>query len=611
MRTRSSIAVLLFLSAAWVAAAQPPVGTPPDSGKFVIRPGGKGVETLVPNSALPSAPTTGGAGPDEKTGFFVIRPGGKGLITATTQVNEPKQPNLTNPPTQPSPGAGGMLNVPPPGEQPAAVAGKDGKPLFDYWFAVGVEGQRVGYVNWAAKEMERNDKPFAFGVRYLNLTVSRFGSPVTQWGEESTVETGTGEVLITSMRQGLGKDQALALTGTVEGKTLKIKGDGAAAGASDTPWPGGVVGLAREPRLFKELKLKQGESFEFPSYIPTVNRVVKTTLTFEGEESKVLWSKTPERKLLRFVTKPEPIEKIKLPASTTWVDAETFEPLMLETDFPALGGRLVFLRTTKEAATAPVTKPVEMFNAQSIRLDREIPGIHGKGSVVYKVSAPRDDDPSTIFPADTRQEVKNLDAKAGTLELHVSARHGPAKDAPAQPAPGKEFTSSNYFLNWDNDGVKGHAAKAVAGLPATATAWDKAVAVEKWVRANMKAFEFSQAMTTADNVAKNLSGDCTEYAMLAAAMCRALGVPSRTALGVVYAPGPGGKPYLAYHMWTEVYAGDQWVPIDATLGMAGVGPGHVKITDNSWHDEKSFAPLLPVLRALTAKPSFEVLKVNP
>jgi transglutaminase-like putative cysteine protease len=118
-------------------------------------------------------------------------------------------------------------------------------------------------------------------------------------------------------------------------------------------------------------------------------------------------------------------------------------------------------------------------------------------------------------------------------------------------------------------------------------------------------------MTTADNVAKTLSGDCTEYAMLAAAMCRAAGVPSRTALGVVYAPGPGGKPYLAYHMWFEVYAGGQWLPLDATLGLGGVGPGHIKITDQSWHDERSVAPLLPVLRALTAKPIIEVLKVAP
>ena len=114
------------------------------------------------------------------------------------------------------------------------------------------------------------------------------------------------------------------------------------------------------------------------------------------------------------------------------------------------------------------------------------------------------------------------------------------------------------------------------------------MAVERWVKANMKAFEFSQAMATADNVAKTLSGDCTEYAMLAAAMCRAVGVPSRTALGLVYAPGTA-----ASRSWrttcgsrcTPAASGCRWT---RRSGMGGVGPGHVKIADHSWHDEKSF-----------------------
>jgi hypothetical protein len=357
--------------------------------------------------------------------------------------------------------------------------------------------------------------------------------------------------------------------------------------------------------------LKKDEPFDYLSYIPTVNRVVKSTISFDGEEVKVLWAKSAERKLFRFTTKPEVIGKIKLPSSTTWVDAETFEPLLVETDFPALGGRLTFLRTTQEAATAAVTKPVELFNAQSIRLDREIPGIHGKSSVVYKMSIPRDDDPASVFAEDARQEVKELDLETRTFELHVSSSHGPKKAVKAITQPGEEFTATSFFINWENHLVKGHAAKAVAGVPPGAGAWEKAVAVEKWVKANMKAFEFSQAMATADNVARTLTGDCTEYAMLAAAMCRAVGVPSRTALGVVYAPGPGGRPFLAYHMWTEVFAQDQWVPIDATLGLGGVGPGHIKIADHSWHEERSWAPLFPVLRALTARPAVSVMKVSP
>lgn len=587
---RTSCAAVLFLLSAWAATAQSPTSplSPGDAGKLVIRPGGKGAVPLAPGEREPG----------DKAGFLIIRPNGKGITTSP--VAAPKQAtSLTTVQT-------GSLNVPPPGS-PA----KAGKEIYDYWFAVGVEGQRVGHVNWAAKEIQQGDKTFAFGVRSLKLKVARFGQVVEQWGEESSVESLAGEVYLISMRQGLGKDQALALTGTVKEKVLEVKGEGAAAGASSTPWPGGVVGLVREPRLFKELKLKPGESFDYPTYIPSFNRVVKTTVTFEGEEAKVLWSSTPARKLLRFISKPAPIGKIKLPASTTWVDAETFEPFQLETDFPALGGRITYLRTTREAATIPVTRPVEVFNAQSIRLDREIPGIHGRGSVVYKVAAPRDDEPETLFANETRQQVKNLNAATKSFELHVSASHGPDRDTKAEPAPGKEFTESSYFINWDNAAVKEHAAQAVARLPRNSTSWEKALAVETWVKANMKAFEFSQAMATADNVAKTLSGDCTEYAMLAAAMCRAVGVPSRTALGLVYAPGSGGKPFLAYHMWFEVYAGEQWVPLDATLGMGGVGPGHVKIADHSWHDEKSFAPLLPVLRTLSARPTIEVLKVNP
>lgn len=591
---RAGLSIVLFvLSAGWMAAGQPPAA-PPDASKLVIRPGGTGAVPLAPGEKEPG----------DKAGFIIIRPGGKG--STATQVAEPLRPGtpatLTNPPT-------GSLRVPPPAPQPAES--NDGKPIYDYWFAVGVEGHRVGYVNWAAREKSQKDKTFAVGVRYLNLTVSRFGQPVTQWGEESSVETLDGQVLLTSMRQGLGKDQALALSGVVEGNTLKIRGEGAAAGAADTPWPAGVVGVAREPRLFKEQKLTPGASFAYPSYIPAVNRVVKTTLTFEGDESRVLWANTPARKLLRFVTRPEPIGPVKLPSSTTWVDAETFEPLQLESDFPALGGRLTFLRTTRESAMQPVTRPFEVFNAQSIRLDREIPAIHTRGSVVYKVTIAREDDPATVFATDSRQLVKNLDAKAKSFELHILARRGPESAAPDEPAPGKEFTSSNYFINWDNDTVKRHSARAIEGMPATASDWEKAVAIERWVKGNMRAFEFSQAMATADNVARMLSGDCTEYAMLSAAMCRAAGIPSRTALGVVYAPGKDGKPYLAYHMWFEVYAGKQWVPLDATLGLGGIGPGHIKITDHSWYEEKSFAPLLPVLRALTARPTVAVQKIGP
>ncbi len=571
MRT-TILAIVAFATAGWLAAQTPA------EPKIVIQPR-RAADTLE----------------KDFPGFLVIRPRSQAAIEEPPPVRTiPNNPMVA---TQPN---------------PAPVEKKDGKIAFDYWFAAAVEGERIGYLHWTASESQKDGKKFLLGVKHQHFTVDRFGQIVTQFGEESTVETPEGEVLVTSMRQGLGKDQALALSGIVDGKSLKVTGEGAAKEASnDIPWPGGVTGVAREPELFREAKMKPGETFDYLTYVAQVNRVIKVTVTFDAEESTSLWPNTPPRKLRRYTSRMEPVGKFKLPAATTWMDVESGEPLRVEFDFPGLGGRVVFLRTTKDAAVAPVTNPVKLFNAQSIRLNVEIPGVHAKNSIVYKVTLPKDDEPGTAFPSEPRQEIKNLNEKAKSFELHVSASRGPKAGAKAEPAPSKEFLGSSFFINWDNPLVKGHGLKAVAGLPAGATDWDKAKAVERWVRQNMQAVEFSQAMATADNVAKTLSGDCTEYAMLSAAMCRSVFVPSRTVLGLVYAPGPGGKPFLAYHMWFEIYADGQWLPLDATLGQGGIGPGHVKIADHSWHEERTFAPLLPVLRVLMAKPAFEVVKVSP
>ena len=96
--------------------------------------------------------------------------------------------------------------------------------------------------------------------------------------------------------------------------------------------------------------------------------------------------------------------------------------------------------------------------------------------------------------------------------------------------------------------------------------------------------------------------------MLTAAMCRAEGIPSRTAIGLVYADVERG-PVMAFHMWTEVWVEGQWRPLDATLGRGYVGATHLKITDHSWYDTRTMTPLLPVVRVL-GKVSIQVVSVD-
>ena len=102
-------------------------------------------------------------------------------------------------------------------------------------------------------------------------------------------------------------------------------------------------------------------------------------------------------------------------------------------------------------------------------------------------------------------------------------------------------------------------------------------------------------LVPADQTARELRGDCRHYALLTAALCRAQGIPARTAIGLIYVKPAGQGPVLGFHMWTEVWVNGRWLGIDATLGQGSVGAGHLKIADTSWNDVQTLAPLLPVV----------------
>jgi transglutaminase-like putative cysteine protease len=250
-----------------------------------------------------------------------------------------------------------------------------------------------------------------------------------------------------------------------------------------------------------------------------------------------------------------------------------------------------------------------LFDIQSIVLKDKIPNPHGQSAVVYRVTLTGpakdiSDIEKTFATGDGRQEIKNL--KGNTFELHIKAVRAP-KSAPRKDVP-DEFTTSNFFITSADGLVQQHAREAVGK---ESDPWKKALLIEKWVRANMRMLNFDNGMAPADWVAKNLAGDCTEFAMLAAAMCRAEGVPSRTDLGLVYHLDRDGKtPKLSYHMWMEVNVNGQWIALDPTLAMGSVGPGHIKICDHSWHETRSMVPLLPVMRVMTGKPKIEVIKIG-
>lgn len=594
------IAIVTCLVCSSLVLADPP-------GKIVIRPQGS---TPMPRRDAPP-------------GMTVIRPQAPGVrsietpaaavtapVKATpTPVSSPKPVLDPRPIDDPKPATSQPIG--------GAFDPEKGKILAETWDVAFVKGHKVGYFHVVVREYKRDGKDFIYATKKQSITVGRFGTQVTTTAEDSTLETTEGAVLVVRMGQEVSTGQKLVITGQVKGQMLVTKAEGVLKGHDEVPWPEGVIGFAKESTLFKDRKPKPGDKFDYNIYEGRVNRVVKITVTCKSQETVALLEGQPAKAYLKCEAKMEPIAKFKMPPATMWVDAETFEVVRTDQDMTGLGGKLVLIRTTKEVAMRPVGKVPDLFDVQSISLAKSVTDIHGKGAITYRIVVPGDDEPFTCFAHskfDDRQTITlGDDRKTLTMKVlgmkRVAAVSPKAGAAPLSP-PAELFLGKSYFIDWENDETKKQAAAIAATLPANATVADKAKAVEAWVHKNMRAVEFSQALAPTSQVSKNLTGDCTEFSMLCVGLCRAMGVPSHTAIGLVYA-APGGKPVLAYHMWFEVWQDNHWVGYDATLAKGGVGPGHLKVTDAHWHKEQSFAPLLPVLRVLNSQPRVEIGEVEP
>jgi hypothetical protein len=93
------------------------------------------------------------------------------------------------------------------------------------------------------------------------------------------------------------------------------------------------------------------------------------------------------------------------------------------------------------------------------------------------------------------------------------------------------------------------------------------------------------------------SGDCTEFAVLLAALARAQGIPARVVVGLAYSSRFSGREHVfSPHMWVQAYDGKKWKSYDAALD--GFDSTHIAFAVGNGEPQEvdtAFAQL-PVLR---------------
>jgi len=503
--------------------------------------------------------------------------------------------------------------------EPAAIRLRADTPaqvakVADNWDAAYLSGTQSGWFRTKTEE-RKSEKTRVFATTLtMNLQLKRYGSIVNTKMETMTEEDEQGKVLNVTLIQHL--DQGEALTrARVEGNKLIIRPPGNDQDRQ-VPYDPEAIGPRKAEGLLREKKAKTGDTIRYKTFEPSLLMVTGIEARVKGEEEIDVFvpdkadstrANREKRKLLRVDVVPDPINlmgtPLQLPTQTIWVD-DKYESLHSRTEMPGMGVLHLF-RTTKDIASKPGAAPEllpDLGTGSAIVLAKRVPDITSAKKIRWKMTIPDEANPAAAFTQDDRQTVGDVDKGSFVLTVK-SGRDAQGNDKP-NPEVGGEFKDACYYLDSDDATVRALARLAVGN---ETDPWKKAVKIEQFVNRKMKVSS-DVGFATASQVARSLTGDCRQHAMLAAAMCRAEGIPSRTALGLVYVDQSQAA-ILGFHMWMEVNIDGQWRGLDPIFGLKGLTPGHLKICDHSWKNTQTLAPLLPVLRVM-GKLQAEILEVE-
>jgi hypothetical protein len=117
--------------------------------------------------------------------------------------------------------------------------------------------------------------------------------------------------------------------------------------------------------------------------------------------------------------------------------------------------------------------------------------------------------------------------------------------------------------------------------------------IEAFVAKYMENKNLSVGYASAAEVAASKQGDCSEFSVLTAAMCRAVGIPAEVVMGVAYVDEFGNvKNSFGGHAWVQVYVDKRWYGIDSTFkssGRGGYDAGHIALAVGNGDPEDFFA----------------------
>jgi len=474
-------------------------------------------------------------------------------------------------------------------ETSSATTEDDGQPRQtgnrETWDALYMGGVRVGHNHTQFATLQENGQTLVQIKMFTKIFVRRFNQTLDQEITVTSIEQPDGRVVRFSSITGAPNNPAATkVLGHYQGgklhlTTTTLDKSTETSLAWDPTWHG-FFGV--EQSLLAK-PMKPGQQRTIRLLVAGFNTTGEIDLKAIGYETTKLLSE--EQSLLRIESRTH-IAGTDID-SVLWTDAKGET---IKQDIAALNQES--FRTSREIALKSADGPLFDLGAASVvKVERVLDNPHRTRNVIYKATIP-DGDPLKAFPSSATQSVKRIDEHTAEITVRaLRAENAVAEALAASQAPTAKDLEPNNLLQSDDPAVIEIADSVAVGAT---NAWQIALALEKRVQKLVQVTDFSPAIASASEVARDKLGDCTEHAMLLAAACRARKIPARVAVGLVYYGQAGG---FAYHMWTEVWIDNHWIPLDATLGQGGIGAAHIKVAESNLSGE-IYAAIQPVFEVM-------------
>jgi hypothetical protein len=446
----------------------------------------------------------------------------------------------------------------------------------DDWMVVELEGQKIGY---AHSQMARDGDEIQT-TNLMALELRRAGANVPIKVLQTTRETLAGKTrAFTSLLDA--SAMAMQKQGLIhDGKVVVRSNQFGVESKAEYDFPQGAVMSWGALRRQHTEGYAPGTEYTVQIYEPAFSENMAVPVTMRIGETEALEIGGTTFETIRST------QTMMGMTTTAWMDATG---RIVRTELPMMGLPMVMTRSTRAEAMAKFESP-EFFMPTTIRSPRPIDRekarliefelrLKDDSVVMPEIPTTGMQQPRAIVAAAESEQTKSA---AGRVRLVVQRQdHTALAKTPTTEYGPKwnEFLAPNALINSDDPAVVAMArtARGDARLP-----YAIADRLRRYVTEVIADKNLTVGFATASEVCRNKEGDCSEHAVLLAALGRACGIPTRVVTGLVYVPIFGGDADIfGFHMWTQFRIGDSWVDFDAAQHESDCNPTHIAFSTSS------------------------------